>query len=330
MFNLHNEIIELYNNGLSCTKIAKQLKITRQRVSKILKNNNIDITLQPNKIDLNESEVIELYKNNSIAKIADMYGVSTKVISRILKSNNIEIIRINNQKYNYHKDYFKNIDTEEKAYWLGFLYADGNVRVKDKYVLEIGLKADDELHLIKLANALGDNLSPKYKAVKGKDKIYDSTKLLIVNKNIVLDLIDKGCVPRKSMTLTFPNEKVLPKHLQRHFIRGYFDGDGSIYWNNNKTCNNICFNMLGTDDFLNKVYDILFDNLNITRNNLYKKQSSDCKFILKSGRQAYDILEWLYSDCNIYLDRKLNTFNDLKIKYFNRLPSMAKTTEDHG
>lgn len=281
---------------------------------------------------INDKEICEYYLKNdiSLTELGEKFDTTRRVVTRILKANNITIRNINNQKYNYYEDYFKNIDSEEKAYWLGFLYADGNVRIKDKYVLEVGLKADDESHLIKLANVLADNLSPKYKAVRCKDKTYDSSRLSVVNKNIVLDLIDKGCVPKKSMILTFPGEDILPKELQRHFIRGYFDSDGSVYWNNHETCNNICFNMLGTDEFLNSVYDILFDNLSITRTNVYKKQSSDCMFILKSGEQAYKILDWLYSDCNIKLDRKLNTFNNLKIKYFNRLPSMNNATGVHG
>lgn len=94
---------------------------------------------------------------------------------------------------------FKSIDNEFKAYWLGFLYADGSVGSTD-YRVELTLAEKDYNHLVKFKDFIGlDNkisYRPKTKAYRYcfKDKIFKSI------------LIDKGCVPNKSLILTFPTE----------------------------------------------------------------------------------------------------------------------------
>ena len=63
------------------------------------------------------------------------------------------------------------------------------------------------------------------------------------------DLIKQGCVPNKSLILTFPNKYQVPKNLINHFIRGYFDGDGSIYEYSKTHAGSISF--IGTESVLN-------------------------------------------------------------------------------
>lgn len=169
-------------------------------------------------------------------------------ISKILKENNIEIPNKNNKLYNYNDTIFEIIDTEEKAYWLGFLYADGNVTKrlikkenrKDKfsYQLELSLAEVDKDHLIKFGRFMFQDFNEeknlKKKIIKLKEKEYIAYKITINSKKIVEDLIKLGCVPKKSLILTYPTEEQIPFKLQHHFIRGYFDGDGCVSFNNFK------------------------------------------------------------------------------------------------
>jgi hypothetical protein len=116
-------------------------------------------------------------------------------------------------------DIFQNIDTEEKAYWLGFLYADGCVHSQENKI-ELGLAEKDYEHLNKFRNFL---------QIKNKIAYRDSTKsyrLSFRSKKSKQDLIALGYIPCKSLLLHFPNSQQVPDYLIKHFIRGYFDGDG--------------------------------------------------------------------------------------------------------
>ena len=105
---------------------------------------------------------------------------------------------------------FERIDNEEKAYWLGFLYADGSVsHYKSSKRVELGLKESDRGHLQKFADFLcyrGEiHYRPEtnsYRVYFGSQKIHD-------------DLIKLGCVEKKSLVLMFPSEEMIPRHLWR-------------------------------------------------------------------------------------------------------------------
>ena len=116
-----------------------------------------------------------------------------------------------------------------------------------------------------------------------------------------------GCIPKKSLILKFPNYKQVPKKLIKHFIRGYIDGDGSIYMSNN----NIHISVLGTKEFL----EALITTIKMPSRNLYKNNknnSSNCYFFQYSGRNAINLIEFLYKNANIYLERKYDKYRKYK------------------
>lgn len=92
---------------------------------------------------------------------------------------------------------FETIDTEEKAYWLGFLYADGSVGSNDDRI-ELGLAERDFHHIEKFRNFIGINNKISYRE---KTKSY---RYAFKSQNCKQDLINKGCVPRKSLILKYP------------------------------------------------------------------------------------------------------------------------------
>lgn len=87
-------------------------------------------------------------KGHSLTQIQEMTGYNRKWLSQLLKAEGYEI-KQNNQKHNYNEDVFEAIDNEEKAYWLGFLYADGCVTTLGTKSVKISLQARDEDHLVK-------------------------------------------------------------------------------------------------------------------------------------------------------------------------------------
>lgn len=121
---------------------------------------------------------------------------------------------------NLKHDYFKIIDTKEKAYWLGFLFADGNV-FKNKVSITASLK--DEEWMKKYINIIGANPNKNYKFLqKSSGRIYYI--ISIHSKELSSDLKNLGCLPRKSKIIRFP--KLDNLELDKAFLMGYFDGDG--------------------------------------------------------------------------------------------------------
>ena len=113
-------------------------------------------------------------------------------------------------KYNYNKDYFESINSSEKAYWLGFLYADGcitrfykNEKLKSMS-LELTLCKEDKEHLIKFNNALSSNVPIRKKLVKTNTKIYEEYRLVINCTKMCYDLINLKCTPNKTFSIVIP------------------------------------------------------------------------------------------------------------------------------
>ena len=84
------------------------------------------------KLQLNSNQIIKIYYElGSIHKVAKYFKTSITPIKRILKENGINLT---NRRFNVNKEYFNEINSEEKAYWLGFLFADGYIRERKSNV----------------------------------------------------------------------------------------------------------------------------------------------------------------------------------------------------
>ena len=153
--------------------------------------------------------------------------ISRSRFSLYLKSQNIEVIKTPHKKKIY-EDIFEEINTEEKAYWLGFLYADGYVTHDNRWGVELGY--EDYNHLQNLLNAFGYNGDLKTRERNG----VVSCSFTINNKQMTSSLISNGVVPNKTYCLKFPNVDIVSQTLLSHFIRGFFDGDGCVYLTRNK------------------------------------------------------------------------------------------------
>lgn len=217
--------------------------------------------------------------------------------------------------YNVNDDYFNIIDNEVKAYWLGFLFADGWINQRkgqDRLVLDLAVK--DKNHLKKYKKALNFKGPVKDFTIKsGQWKGFIHTMVSITSQQLVNDLNKLGCTPRKSLTLKFPKIK---KSLIRHFIRGYFDGDGSVFisnekhWRSGKISPVIHYRFIGTEDFLT----IVKQEINL-QGYLVQPKNKDVAFELsyKRNKKVIPFYEYLYKDATIFLKRKKKIF-DLHIK----------------
>lgn len=138
---------------------------------------------------------------------------------------------------NFNRNFFSEIDSHEKAYLLGFLYADGCVHSHNMGI-SLALHKKDKEILEYFQKFLNLDATPSQ--VKGKNTLRLEWQSVIMKQ----DLIKRGCVPKKSLILTPPT---LKEDLRSHFIRGYFDGDGSIYKRfRNGKISRFCIEICGT------------------------------------------------------------------------------------
>ena len=240
-------------------------------------------------------EAVNFYNTNeiSIKDCAIKFNLDRHNLSRWIRKNGGETNLHGKVKIN--SKIFSSIDTEEKAYWLGFLYADGYVSDRNEVSLELSLK--DKEHLISFNTFIERQREIKIDSFRAR--------CLFKDTNISNDLKSLGVLPRKSLILTFPTYEQVPKRLLRHFIRGYIDGDGSIYISGK----NLFISVLGTKEFLIQ----LIKEIQMPERKLYKKRkdnNSNCWFFMYSGENCKKLIEYLYSNSKIYLERKYNKYLD--------------------
>ena len=220
------QIISWYTeDGFSISYIAKTLLHCRESsISQILKDNNIEIRMKNNGRVINvnlEKEITSLYteKRYTQKQLAEKYNCSTFVIHNILVRNNIPIIiqpKINREQKD---NYFDVIDSEHKAYWLGFIFADGNV-YKNQLSLEVQEKDIDLLKQFKQDLNLNSKISIRHR--ENTNMCY----IRMTSPHLCETLAKYGIVPNKTE---------ITKHLPKidlqwlpHFLRGLIDGGGWI------------------------------------------------------------------------------------------------------
>lgn len=255
-----------------------------------------------------KGEITSLLKEGKTRiDIAKKFKVDKGKVTGWFKEFGINVKDYYEFRLSYNVHVFDTIDNEEKAYWLGFLYADGCVSYtasRNCYYIGIALKSTDIEHLKKFKNFLQDSRDNdviKVNKRKFNGNTYEECRYAIYNEHLAKTLINLGCTIRKSLTLTFPDFNVFKKpNLVFDFIRGYIDGDGSLTHKRKSPC----ISILGTNEFLTEVIKYLPQF-----NKVYK---SGNQFVVStSGDKAKVIANKLYGHATIYLDRKYEKFKAL-------------------
>lgn len=315
-----NKVIELYPELRSSRKIAKIMKTNQKEILNILHDNGVElIGMIPTAKE--EELICNLYVNgNSEEKIHEITGRSRKTIRKILNKYNIER-RVQADwltKYDLNEDYFEVLDSQNKAYILGYFYADGNVG-EDNNLVQIGLQDRDLYILEKMKIELGCINRPLYfdNRSNNNENYRDIYILAIKNKKLHSDLINLGVVPRKTHILEFPN--FVPEELISHFIRGYFDGDGCVHGTELSDGTQLhSIDICGTELFCNKLKDVLKEKLDINSSIFQANATpeSQTKKVEISGRlQCLKFLDWIYKDAEMFLYRKYEIYLS-KYKYY--------------
>ena len=191
--------------------------------------------------------VLDLYTNQGLScrAIAKKFNCSFPTISALLKTNSVGV-KSNSEtvkKYTFNEDYFEKIDSHEKAYFLGWIAANGGVS-DNQWALSFGIKKDDIELLENFKKALGSDHPIVMRIMPSNGKKYLRATLYIQGKRFVSHLMALGIGPRKSLTLEFPK---IPDEFHNSFMLGYFDGDRSVFTDNKR--NMFGFSVISSTQF---------------------------------------------------------------------------------
>lgn len=260
------------------------------------------------------NNILNLYTHNkSMLFISKEYNVGTRVIKRVLKENNISI-RDNNtykQKY-FNENYFETITTENQAYWLGFLWGDGSIHCNKngQYCISLNLSIEDKSHLEKFKQEINSEhkitiAKNKWGFNKNNTEPHYYCAFCIHSLKTYNDLLKYGLYNPKS-------KRILPKlnpSLMSHFIRGYFDADGSLTINKNTKTGIVSF--CGPIEIISQIKPIIQQHCN-TKAEIYKYKTRNAADYRVGGTNNIKALyDYLYKDATIYLERKKEKFNTL-------------------
>lgn len=309
-------IVEQYKNGKSTYAISRDMKLQIASINKLLKSKGFDTSKGHRQykdgVQLSEftDEIVKMYLEEKIGvdTIAKRFNTSGSSIRKII--NKAGVMRgYEYYQYNINESYFEKIDTKNKAYILGFLYADGSVTNK---AWRIKLQKKDKCIIEKIKKEIkydGPILwrRPEKRERDGKITYSQgSFALSIARVKMAADLTKLGCMENKTWNLRFPTEEQVPREFIPDLLRGYWDGDGSIFRNTPGLC------VIGNQFFIRELIKYLplkeqprlYYKQSVKYTDDPYKKTLSCHIGKKHG--AYEVLNFLYGNCqdSLYLPRK--------------------------
>jgi len=238
-------------------------------------------------------------EKSKLTLVAEEFGVNEKTVRNILRERGIKSTprELRNKKYDFDLDYFKNIDSKEKAYMLGFVYGDGAVK-KDQLAIEIATKDEEVLEMFR--GFVGSNSPPiKRRVRERKGTTTCSSTLHLCGHKFVEPLIKLGLLGSKSKTIRFPDV-----YYKFDFLRGLSDSDGCVrvdkknrgYWSiisSIEMCKDI-ENVLLTHDIESRVINTQYDGLG--------------RVVITKKSEIIKLRSYLYGKDCVCLERKMDTF----------------------
>lgn len=309
---MEQEIIQKYQNGYSISKLLLDYPAyNRRKINQILINNNITIRGGRKKKTLTEKQITEIKKmidNGAFLKeIAEYCNLDKETMRLKLQELNLKIKNANRKNRRIKSNYFSEIDTAEKAYWLGFLFTDGSVdHYKATGRIRLQLQERDKEILEQFKQDLSLDCSIIY------DERPNSTccSIEFVDEQIYNDLAIYNIVPNKTYIIEHIPYHLIPKNFLPAYALGLLDGDGSIYVNNNFTdtyINYTAYHKTEVEDFQLLIKSIVKD---ININNPYYTSAWHVQW--RGRLQVLNILNNLYDNCPRHLKRKYEKYLLLK------------------
>ena len=309
-FKNKNDLNKMIENNYTCKELANIFNVSESNLRYYARKFNLKFNTQRRwSLEEKQSLVNDLNSGMTIEQLTIKYNTTKKSLYSFFHKNNIAIGQY--RKHCFDENYFEVIDTEHKAYWLGFIMADGGVcktcnEVSGPNRLYINISAKDKEHLQKFCEDIKlDKQNIKEYTPIGTYSNNPMVKVCVNSIKLCNDLKTYGIIPNKTGKELIPS--IIPNNLIRHFIRGFFDGDGCFTKNKDKI-QSIMF--CGPYDFLNQLQNIFIEN-NLLSNDesvfIYQEKRNNKKlFYLRYNKSNIrnNITEYMYNDSTIYLNRK--------------------------
>lgn len=309
-----DRVLQWVKDGLSAYRIAKELKCAPCSIKNFLRTRGIS-TQHKCKVNYNhllkdyEQEVIALYNQGmSTDDIGKQLGFAGANIWKLIQKSDL---RHREPHYHVNEHFFDKVDSEVVAYVLGWFYSDGCVDKNGK--LRIQVQKEDEAILYQIKDLM-EYEGPLYEVPPPKKYPHRKAQvsLTINRKSLAYKLISLGCVPNKSCVITLPSFEIVSEHLFHHFIRGVFDGDGSVSIKSGKYLN---ISITSCENFIQPLRQYLRTKLQIDTKHYYRyEHTNTLQMMITTTADAVKFLEWIYQDANFYLERKFLKYQEWRQK----------------
>lgn len=307
---------QLYTEGKSIKEISEITHWSEETVTNMLSQtakNRYPIELMADK---DKEDIKDKYLNGlSTVAIGKEYGITHHKVADILETFEIDRDHRFKRIYTLNEKYFDHINTPNKAYILGLLFADGHNEFK-KGTVSITLKEDDKDILEMVKKELNSDHELEYipshkQTIKGKEyTVAGQYRLVMFSSYMCESLMCCGMIPNKSNRLKFP--MYLPEELYSHFVRGYFDGDGSMGFHDVSKINKkrLGISILGTYDFVFVLSKYLKEYLGIDfkLSEASNKNGITTVLYINKAESQKKFCEWMYSDADLFLKRKYEVY----------------------
>lgn len=316
-------IVSDYRLGYSISKLELKYGGRRKTLRKILFEAKLIDSIEPKRkkyfvgkdnIEIKNKLLLRYCEEKDLSVLSNEFNIPVMSIYNCLRKERVfdskygkEIHNNKVRKYSLNEHFFDVIDTEEKAYFLGILYADGTNSLKTG---EVSLRLqENDIEVLKTLNNLIQPLKP-IKFIPRKSESHENLRRLIINSKVVSNRLNElGIMPNKTFKLKYP--KWLSENLHCHFIRGYFDGDGCVTFNKNNK--QLCIGFTGTENMMTGIQEILIKKISFSKVKLYTRhpeRNHNIKSLLYSGNgNAKRFYDYLYNNATIFMERKKNKFN---------------------
>lgn len=298
-----NEICDAYRQGQGCVRLAKEYEVCEATILASLRRRGIE----PQNGKLTETqlqEVVQRYHAGEKMKaLGAEFGLASGNIRALMQARGIQRKPhgVDNRIYRCNHHFFSDIRSEVQAYFLGFLAADGCISHDGAIHIQLAAKDVEILHLF--LSALESNHPIRLYSRRHKTGIGDYCSICVASSQLTQDVARFGLVPAKTFIVPWP---ALPDELSRHYLRGYFDGDGC--WSLDKPTRRTPqahFGLVGPEPFLVEAQKFLMEKCDLRLTKLCRTTSPFLLNLSYGGNlQCARIARLLYSDSTISLSRK--------------------------
>lgn len=292
--------------------LAKKNKISVSVATKWLCEEEMyDFLILPD--EQTQLKICELYKTMPIKKIVKEVKLPLYTVSAVLKKHNYKFKSCEHHNVNskIDRNYFDKIDTEQKAYFAGLMLADGNIQESNnKYECRINLKKEDGYILdefkkeLKAIYPIREIIAPSGSA----QKVFS-----FYGKSLVEGLKKIGVVEHKSGNTNLTQN--IPEEFMRDFLRGFFDGDGSIF---NTTSKDSWGISIAVDKQMAVDLQIYFKEVLNVDTQISKGNGKIYALRTAKYNNVKKIMDYLYKDANTYFIRKHERYESMLKSRLNK------------